>query len=82
MGEIVGLPALVDSVALRDVRGDRGLQATWHDDDGVVVLSTWRQGRCVATVRLAPADAAALIALLADGIERHERGRRGWRPVA
>lgn len=68
MGDVVMLP-LRGSTALPDVRGQqRALQVTWHERDDVVVVSTWRAGSCVASVRLAPAQAAALIAALADGL--------------
>jgi hypothetical protein len=70
MGDVVAMP-LRGSTALPDVRGDkRALQVTWHDADDVVVISTWRAGQCVATVRLDPAQAAALVAALADGLAR------------
>lgn len=77
MGELAALP-LGRSVALPDVRGDRALQVTWHDDRGVVVVSLWRDGRCAGTVRLDRAEAAAMIAALAEGLERQER--RGPHP--
>lgn len=68
MGDVVALP-LVGTTALPDVRGDhRALQVSWHARDDVFVVSIWRAGSCVATVRLAPAEAAVLIASLADGL--------------
>lgn len=52
-----------------DARGDsRALQATWHPEAGVVVLSLWRHGTCAATFRLGVEDAPALIRLLVDGL--------------
>lgn len=48
--------------------GDRAMRATWHVDKGFVVLSTWRDGSCVATTRLTPEEAARLISVLADGL--------------
>ncbi|MCL3862250.1 hypothetical protein [Actinotalea sp. K2] len=70
MGEVRALP-LAATTAISDVRGQhRALQVTWHEDDDVFVVSVWRFGRCTATVRLAPADAAALISTLADGLAR------------
>ena len=74
MGEVVALPAraaaqLGTRAAIPDVRGEhRALQVSWHDDGDVVVLSTWRFGRCVATVRLTRDEAAALVATLAAGL--------------
>jgi hypothetical protein len=47
---------------------DRGLRVSWHLEMGCVVLSTWRDGGCVSTIRLAPDEAARLIAVLADGL--------------
>ncbi|WP_407342871.1 hypothetical protein [Pengzhenrongella phosphoraccumulans] len=66
MGELVALPEW-GSTVLPDARGGRrALQVTWHDD--VVVVSSWRDGRCAASIRLSPQDAAALIAVLAEGL--------------
>lgn len=48
--------------------GDRALRVSWHTELGCVVLSTWRGDSCVGTVRLAPADAARLVSVLADGL--------------
>lgn len=50
--------------------GARALRVSWHasDEGDCVVLSTWREDSCVATTRLSPADAARLIAVLADGL--------------
>lgn len=48
--------------------GDRALRVSWHAEAGCVVLSTWRDAHCVATTRLAPADAARLIGVLAQGL--------------
>ncbi|MCA1710375.1 MAG: hypothetical protein LC789_01545 [Actinobacteria bacterium] len=48
--------------------GDRAMRATWHLELGCVVLSTWRDGSCVATTRLTPEEAARLISVLADGL--------------
>jgi hypothetical protein len=49
-------------------QGDRALRVSWHAELDCVVLSTWRGEGCVGTVRLTPADAARLIAVLADGL--------------
>ncbi|HZC70828.1 MAG TPA: hypothetical protein VE442_09050 [Jatrophihabitans sp.] len=33
-----------------DVRDDgRNLRLNWHPDQGIVVLSTWRHGSCIAS---------------------------------
>ena len=67
------------SAVVPDVRGEgRALRATWHHEAGVVVLSVWRDNVCVATSRLRPEEAAALVdvlaAGLADGYERPAGG--------
>ncbi|WP_188037689.1 hypothetical protein [Actinotalea sp. JY-7885] len=70
MGDVVALP-LPGATALPDLRGERrALQVTWHEEDAVVVVSTWRQGQCVASVRLSATEAAALVSVLADGLSR------------
>lgn len=48
--------------------GERALRVSWHAERGCVVLSSWRDDACVSTVRLTGADAARLIAALADGL--------------
>jgi hypothetical protein len=63
------LPAPARGTWLLDARdGERALRATWHQEAGCVVLSSWRDGACVATTRLTPEDAARLIAVLAEGL--------------
>ena len=64
---VVPLPSLGEW--LPDARGtDRALRVTWHLEAGCVVLSTWRDGRCSSTARLAPAEAARLVGALAEGL--------------
>ncbi len=48
--------------------GSRALRASWHDEAGCVVLSTWRDDACVGTTRLTPAEAARLVGSLAAGL--------------
>ena len=73
MGDVIALP-LPCAVALPDVRGEhRAMQVTWHERDNVFVVSMWRSGSCVASVHLAPAEAAALIGALADGLAGRPR---------
>lgn len=63
------VPTSGPSDVFADARdGGRVLRATWHGEDGVVVLSIWRENRCVATTRLRPTDAARLVALLTEGL--------------
>lgn len=44
------------------------MRVSWHLEMGCVVLSTWREGGCVASTRLSPDDAARLIGVLAGGL--------------
>lgn len=54
---------------IRDVRGpERALRVTAHADAGFLVLSTWRDGTCVGTVRVTPTEAAELMSSLAHGL--------------
>ena len=64
---VVPMPARGEWFA--DAReGDRALRVSWHTERGCVVLSTWKDGTCTGSARLAPSDAARLVALLADGL--------------
>ena len=66
---MAALPAPPRGEWFPDARpGDRALRVSWHLEMGCVVLSTWRDGGCVSTTRLSPADAARLIGVLADGL--------------
>ena len=52
-----------------DGRGQgRGVRVSAHIEAGFLVLSTWKSGTCVSTVRLLPDEAAALVAGIADGM--------------
>jgi hypothetical protein len=52
-----------------DDRGDgRRLQATWHPEHQLVVLSIWHGERCTASFRLPVADADRMIAFLAASL--------------
>ena len=54
-----------------DQRGDgRGVRVSSHVEAGFLVLSTWKAGTCVATVRLLPDEAADLVAGIAEGLGR------------
>lgn len=57
------------SGVVRDSRGQgRALRVTWHHEEGVVVLSTWRGPTCVGTVRVAPEDVPFLVDVLVSGL--------------
>jgi hypothetical protein len=54
-----------------DRRGDgRAVRVSAHVEAGFLVVSTWRLGTCVGTVRLLPTEAAELIAGLSAGMAR------------
>lgn len=73
MGDVIALP-LPGALSLPDVRGEhRALQVTWHDRAGVLVVSVWRGGACVASARLAPTEAAALVGAVAEGLATGSR---------
>jgi hypothetical protein len=52
-----------------DHRGEgRAVRVATHLEAGLIVLSIWRAGACVGTVRLPPQAAADLVAGLTDGL--------------
>ncbi len=54
---------------VHDARGQRRwMRVTWHDEAGVVVLSIWRDGSCVSTMRVERADVPALVSALVEGL--------------
>jgi hypothetical protein len=67
-----------------DDRGDgRAVRVSTHPDAGLLVVSLWRDNVCVGTVRLAPAEAAAVAAALTDGLaELADRPAPGPLPAA
>ncbi|BEP12723.1 hypothetical protein acdb102_10340 [Acidothermaceae bacterium B102] len=59
----------VPSRWVADHRGDgRAVRVSAHVEAGFLVVSTWRLGTCVGTVRLLPAEAVELITGLAEGL--------------
>jgi hypothetical protein len=52
-----------------DHRGQgRAVRVATHQAAGLIVLSVWRAGACVGTVRLSPRAAADLVAGLTEGL--------------
>lgn len=49
--------------------GGRALRVSWHHDDGLVVLSLWRDNVCAGSFRLAVDEVPDLIALLRGGLD-------------
>ena len=67
MGEVRPIPTLGGVV--RDVRGrGRALRVSWHNEDGIVVLSLWDGPRCTGTVRVAADDVPTLVEALQAGL--------------
>ena len=50
-------------------RGDRALRVSWHHDDGLVVLSLWRENVCTGTFRLTVDEVPDLIEMLRAGLD-------------
>jgi hypothetical protein len=64
-----------------DARGhERAVRVSPHPREDVVNLSVWRDDLCVGTVRLRPADVAALVAGLTEGLA--ELAQRPVEPTA
>ncbi len=54
---------------IADGRGEgRAVRVSAHAEAGFLVISTWKAGACVGTVRLVPHEAAELVAGLAEGL--------------
>jgi len=50
-------------------RGDRALRVSWHHEDGLVVLSLWRENVCTGTFRLTIDEVPDLIEMLRAGLD-------------
>ena len=52
-----------------DLRGQgRGVRVSAHADEGLLNVSLWRDGACVGTAQLLPADVAKLVSGLSEGL--------------
>ena len=52
-----------------DLRGEgRAVRVSAHADVGVLNVSLWREGTCVGTAQLLPADVAKLVSGLSEGL--------------
>lgn len=58
--------------------GGRALRVSRHPELGCTVLSTWRNGTCVASTRLSAGDTARLITLLAQGLAEQAAADGSW----
>ncbi|MDX6205784.1 MAG: hypothetical protein QOF39_1841 [Frankiales bacterium] len=60
---------MLEGTWVNDRRGDgRAVRVSAHTEAGFLVVSTWKAGTCVGTVRLLPAEAAELIAGLSQSL--------------
>jgi hypothetical protein len=63
-----------------DLRGEgRAVRVSTHPDEGLLNVSIWREGTCVGTARLLPADVATLVSGLTDGLAEIATAPRGGR---
>lgn len=54
-----------------DARGaDRVLRVSWHTEQGMVVLSLWRDNVCSGSFRLAIDEVPGLIEMLRSGLDQ------------
>jgi len=85
MGQRV--PAKVTALPARgemflDARGtERALRVSWHPEVGLVVLSLWRENRCVGTFRLEAGEVPGLINALVTGLAAAASDGRSRPPV-
>jgi hypothetical protein len=64
---VLSLPEGVEMFS--DARGEqRSMRLTWHHESDLVVLSLWRDGSCVGTLRLPREDVPRLIGALTAGL--------------
>lgn len=60
---------MLEGTWVNDRRGDgRAVKVSAHVEAGFLVVSTWKAGTCVGTVRLLPAEAAELISGLSESL--------------
>lgn len=57
------------SIYLDARRGDRALRVSWHHEEGLVVLSLWRDNVCSGTFRLSVDEVPDLIDMLRAGLD-------------
>ena len=68
MRPVTPLPA--SGEVFLDSRGsDRALRVSWHLDNGLVVLSLWRDNVCSGSFRLAVDDVPEMISTLRAGLD-------------
>ena len=67
MAQVVPLPKRGE--VFLDARGEgRSMRLSWHHEQGVVILSLWRNTLCAGSFRLPVADVPAVIAALVAGL--------------
>ncbi|MGH8892037.1 MAG: hypothetical protein ACRDWY_01815 [Actinomycetes bacterium] len=75
--QVLALPS--SGVVLGDTRSDaRWMRVTWHPEADLVVLSLWRDGSCVGTLRVARGQVPELVNALVAGLaDEGSVGARG-----
>ena len=58
------------SIFLDARSGDRALRVSWHHEEGLVVLSLWRDNVCAGSFRLMVDEVPELIDVLRTGLDR------------
>ncbi|MGH3497973.1 MAG: hypothetical protein ACRDP1_10975 [Nocardioidaceae bacterium] len=67
MAEVASFPSRGE--VFFDARGQgRALRMSWHHDDGVVVLSLWRDGLCAGSFRLRAEEVSEFVDNLVSGL--------------
>ena len=67
MAQVVPLPRRGE--VFLDAGGEgRSMRLSWHHEQGVVILSLWRNTLCAGSFRLPVADVPAVIAALVAGL--------------
>jgi hypothetical protein len=67
LGRVAEIHQLPAREHFTDDRGT-GLQATWHPEAGLIILSIWHGDRCAASYRLPIGDAPRLGALILSAL--------------
>ena len=49
--------------------GDRALRVSWHHENGLVVLSLWRENVCAGSFRMSIDDVPDMIVTLRAGLD-------------
>jgi hypothetical protein len=62
-----------------DTRGtDRCLRTAWHHEEGLLVVSLWRDSTCVGAVRLQRDEVPRLLEALSEGLAASPERQSAW----